>query len=261
MVAVLASACTQRAPFSEPELSAPQRLAEDPAPASEDAFLNELLTMPMAAVRVEYDVSGPGGMHGTLEIIAKRGGFRSERWALQMPTPDGEPLSLEGETVATPQMRWTTTPDAVPELRPSPLYAIASAYVELDAPDRLKIIEQVRGWYDDLERGRQEYPAEQGSFVGQPCMESKVIGHSICLWEATGLPLQYVSDAFTVTATAIDRSPEIEPSVFALPDRGRRVVASQAALDVDEALERLRNGDLTDVTQFGQPSLQVVAAG
>lgn len=215
----------------------------------------------MAAVRVEYEVSGPGGMHGSLEIVAKRGGYRSERWALQMPTPGGEPMLLEGQAVATPQLRWTTNADAVPELRPSPLNAIALAYVELEAADRLKITEQVRSWYEDLERGRREHPAEQGSFVGQPCMESQVIGHSICLWEATGLPLHYVSDAFTVTATAIDRSPEVDPSLFSPPSEGRRVVASQAELSPQEALERLRAGDLTEVTQLGQPGIQVVAAG
>ncbi len=210
---------------------------------------------------MEYDVSGPGGMHGTLQILAKRGGYRSERWALRMPTPGGEPLFLEGQAVATPELRWTTTGDAVPELRPSPLHAIAAAYVDLEAEDRWTITQQVRGWYRDLERGRREHPAEQGSFVGQPCMASQVIGHSLCLWEATGLPLHYVSEAFTVTATAIDRNPEIDPDTFAPPGEGRRVVASHAELAPEQALERLRAGDLTDVTQLGQPGLQVVAAG
>jgi len=92
--------------------SAPLSASAD-FPRDADGFVRALLASRYETLRVEYDVTGPAGMTGTLEILQRAGGARRESWSLELPLPGEDddspasPLLVEGSRVVTTDRVWS----------------------------------------------------------------------------------------------------------------------------------------------------------
>lgn len=214
-----------------------QEVAVDGAavPGDEREFLEALAPLPGAAVRIVYDVDGPGTLDGTLEVMARAGGFRRENWVLSHPGSDGAPNELRGSTIQTPRMLWSAL-DGEPGIKTrSPLHEIATAYLALEPAARAAATENLRRWHADLRKARTDHPGDVRELAGTACLQMRVAAQELCLWEETGLPLEYRGAEFSVVATRVELDAEISPDAFALPEAaaGAREVEAPAALEID----------------------------
>ncbi|TPV95111.1 MAG: hypothetical protein B7733_11695 [Myxococcales bacterium FL481] len=76
----------------EPPVREPTRARTPPwePPSDRAGILRALAPMPDDSVVVVYAVEGPGGLTGTMELLARAGGYRRENWNVQLPlkSPD-----------------------------------------------------------------------------------------------------------------------------------------------------------------------------
>jgi hypothetical protein len=233
-------------------------------PADREGFLAELAALPFDSVIVVYDVEGPAGLQGTLEVLARPGGYRRENWRLELPLSlaDPEPVveTIEGSMVQTPEVIWTEGIDGSPVRRPSPLGPLARAFTRLPQSERERVIHNLRDWRAELAAGRAEHPGEVHEVLGKPCLQSTVAGHALCVWEEAGLPLTYTGGPFSVVAKHIEHDVELGREAFTVPEGGQVPTDAPAAFDPDAALSAVAQGDLAVLLPLLQPALRIPAA-
>jgi len=247
---VLAAACaSEPSPTALAPAAAPIELpaAIRPIPADRDGVLHELAPLPAPAVVVVYDVTGPAGLAGTLEVLAAPGGRRRENWALRLPV-DGRDHDLRGSKVRTPDVVWQAPDGATGRLVPARLGAIADAIVDLDPSTRTKVIELVREWRSELEDARREHPGTVETIAGEQCVRVPVGTGEVCTWEATGLPLRYESSTFALVARHIDRDSVLGASAFAIPLGAERLAAPP--FDVLDRVAAVARGDRSAIADL-----------
>ncbi len=243
----------------EPMLEVPDAVEIDDLPPTRDAFLAELAPLPEGPVSVTYQVSGPGGMTGTLTVIAAEGARRREQWSLSLPVTGAEAVAIDGASIQTPDALWTDAAEGSAALQALPLGRLADAYLALDASTRAAVVEHVRGWHDEVSRGREAHPGAVDAVLGQACLRTRNAGQSLCVWEAAGLPLEYRSEVFMMVATEIRRGIELPSGTFDLPTGGQRATGAVDAFDPAASLKRLADGDLAEVASLLQPGLRVAS--
>jgi hypothetical protein len=255
IVLVLAAACageptTATAPASVAvELPAAIR----PIPADRDGVLHELAPLPSPSIVVVYDVTGPAGLAGSLEVLAAPGGRRRENWALRLPV-DGRDHDLRGSKVRTPDVVWQAPDGETGRLVPARLGAIADAIVDLDPTTRTKVIELVRAWRSELELARVEHPGSVETIAGEQCVRVPVGTGEVCTWEATGLPLRWVGSGsngqpgFSLVARHIDRSAVLGASAFEIPLGAERIAAPP--FDVLDRVAAVARGDRSAIADL-----------
>ncbi len=255
VVLLLACESTPPDPPDFAELQPPDRVQVVDAPQTREAFLAELAPMPFASVRIEYEVTGPGGMHGSLELLAAPGGYRREAWTLELPTAAGDPIPIEGSTIVTPDRSWTDAVDGTALVRDVPLGPIADAYVKLPTEARIDVASTLRSFHTELAAARRARPGTRAEILGHDCLVTRIAAHRLCVWEETGLPLQYTGAAFDVVARRIETDGPLPERAFELPAGGRRAT-EDAALDPAKSLERLAAGDVAELAVLLQPGLR-----
>ena len=153
MVVAWLAGCGQ-APAAVPadfsDLTPPPAVDEVAAPPTRDAFLAELAPLPHASVQIVYDVTGPGGMSGTLDVLAAPGGRRREAWALKIERNGGDPIAIEGGAVQTPDRAWTDAIDGAAVVRRVPLGPIADAYLRLPEPAKVQVTASLRRFHAEV---------------------------------------------------------------------------------------------------------------
>lgn len=258
---VVLLACESTPPVTPdfPELQPPDSVTVIDVPESREAFLAELAPLPHASVSIAYEVTGPGGMHGTLELLAAPGGYRRETWSLSLPTAVGEPIAIAGSAIQTPDRSWTDAVEGAAVLSDVPLGAIADAYAKLDPQARRDITSTLRRFHADLAAGRRARPGNRARVQDRDCLVTRVAAHRLCVWEETGLPLQYTGAAFDVVAQRIEIDAPIPDGAFELPPGGQRA-PEQTALDPAKSLERLAAGDVAELAILLQPGLRLPPA-
>lgn len=230
---------------------------EEALPGDRAAILRELAPLPTEALLVVYEVQGPGGVTGSLEVLARPGGYRRENWTIQVPLGAEGSRQLDGSTIQTPDGVWIDGSDP-PVLTPSPLGALANAYLALPTEERRAVVQQLRGRRELLEQARAADAvtgAEPERILDVPCHVTRVATIELCLWEATGLPLRYVSDGLRLRAINIDLRASIGEHAFDLPGSVPRVAVP--GFDPAAALQRLAKGDLADVAPYLHPGLRL----
>lgn len=229
--------------------------AQAPVPQTAEAFLEELAPLPSESLLVVYEIEGPGGMQGSLEVLARRGGFRRENWTLDVPLGNEGNRRLSGSTIATPRGVWV---DGQPEdsFVTSPLSGLAAAYAELPVDQRRSVVEAVREHAASLDRARSQAVAPAQAVLGVPCHETRVATISLCLWEATGLPLRYTSEGLSLVAVNIEVDPTIGEHAFDVPFEP----PADETLDSVATLRRIAGGDLSDVVPLLHPGLRLPSA-
>lgn len=259
LVLACATACAQPpAESSEPDLAVPDAVEIDDYPASAEALYAEFAPMPGGPAVVRYAVTGPGGMEGTMTVTVAEGARRAESWSLQMPLPGREPLQIRGAAVQTPDVAWTDAAEGSAERVAMPLGRIGKGFFALDSGTQHAIVDHVRTWHDEVARGRDAHPGTIEAVAGEACLRTRTAGQSLCVWEETGLPLEYRSEAFSLVATEVRRGVEIDETTFRIPGGAQDKADLLQTFDVDASLKRLASGDLAQLPTLLQPSLRIV---
>lgn len=257
LLAASALACGSQgaeAGTGEATSTAPKRVV----PRTREAFLARLSPLPSPELALVYEISGPGGIAGSLEILAREGGYRRQNWNLRVKTEQGELVDVRGSTIQTPDVVWSGLDGQAGETSPTPLGQLADAYLEADPEARRKIVDGLAQWRLDLEAARKEHPGDVETILDTPCLRTRIAAQSLCLWERTGLPLRYDGAEFRLEATRIDRVPRLDESAFELPPeaQGAKKVAGPE-LDAAALLERLAAGDYGELAILLAPSLRI----
>ena len=226
-----------------------------PLPADRDGILRELAPLPSDALLVVYEVEGPGGVTGSLEVLARPGGWRRENWTIQVPLGEEGTRQLDGSTVQTPDGVWIEGSDAPPA--PSPLGALAEDWLALPEASRRAVIEELRAHRQALARARAAEAAPPERILELPCHVTRVATIELCLWEAAGLPLRYASDGLRLRAIHIDERAGIGEHAFDPPTSAHAAAAGVPGLDAAAVLRRAAEGDLTELAPWLHPGLRL----
>jgi hypothetical protein len=232
-------------------------LAAAPLPLDRAAILRELAPLPSEALLVVYEIEGPGGVTGSLEVLARPGGYRRENWTIQVPLGSEGLRQLDGSTIQTPDGVWIEGSD-VPS--PAPLGALAEAWLALPEASRLVVVQQLRARRHALAQARAADPGALERILDVPCHVTRVATIELCLWEATGLPLRYASDGLRLRAIHIDERVGLGEHAFDPPRSARRAgtdAPSVPGLDPVAALQRAAEGDLGELAPWLHPGLRL----
>ncbi len=231
---------------------------EEPLPEDRDGMLEALAPMPSDALLVVYEIVGPSGIEGSLEVLARPGGYRRENWTIEVPLGSEEDRRLSGSTIQTPDGVWIegSSPDA---FTPSPLGALADAALDLPEAERRAVLEQLgarRAVLAEARADARDASEAPESILDTPCHVTRVATIEMCLWEATGLPLRYRSDAIELRAVNIDSDASIGEHAFDLPFPA----PSMPQFDARSALRQLAEGDLAGLSPYLHPGLRLPTA-
>lgn len=254
-VASLVACAQPSAPPRDLDLAVPDAVEIDDYPQTPEALYAEFAPMPEGAVAVDYAVSGPGGMKGTMTVTAAEGARRAEVWSLTMPMPGASPVRIEGAAVHTPALAWTDAAEGAAELISPPLGRVGAGFFALDTATQHSIIDHVRTWHAEVELGRREHPGAIDAVAGKPCLRTRTAGQSLCVWESTGLPLDYRSEAFVLEATEVREGVAVDETTFQIPGGGQQKADVSQTFDPAQSLEKLAAGDLAELPVLVQPRL------
>lgn len=224
-------------------------------PSDREGILRELAPLPSAALLVVYEVEGPGGVTGSLEVLARPGGYRRENWTIHVPLGEEGSRQLDGTTVQTPEGVWIEGSDEAPT--PSPLGALAEAWLALPEGPRRAVVEQLRAHRQSLALARAAEDAATEHVLDVPCHVTRVATLEMCLWEAAGLPLRYASDGLRLRAIHIDDRANIGEHAFEPPEHPRADVPAVEGFDAAAALQRAAEGDLAELAPWLHPGLRL----
>lgn len=229
-------------------------LVEAALPSDRAAILRELAPLPSEALLVVYEVAGPGGVTGSLEVLARPGGYRRENWTIHVPLGEEGSRQLDGATVQTPDGVWIEGSDAAPT--PSPLGALAEAWLALPEGSQRAVVEQLRAHRHALAQARAAEAEPPERILDVPCHVTRVATIEMCLWEATGLPLRYASDGLRLRAIHIDERAGIGEHAFD-PPGSVPADGTMAGLDPTAVLVRAAEGDLAELAPWLHPGLRL----
>lgn len=233
----------------EPE---PATLPAPPHAIDTAGVLHELAPVPSGAIVIVYDVEGPAGIRGALEILVADGGRRRDNWHLTIPLEDGA-REITGSRVRTPELHWHADGDAVGRVQPSTLAATASAIAALDPIARDRVLDELSRWRNELAIARAEDPGERETIAGVECTRVRAGGGEVCTWEELGLPLRYAGPAFRVVARHIETGATLGPHAFDVP--ADAVVLAPAPEADAPQLSAILAGDRAAIVRLLRPEL------
>jgi len=226
-----------------------------PAPDTREGFLAVLAPLPSDAVRVTYDVEGPGGLSGELEILLLAGGRRREAWVLELPLRDGATHRIESSAVQTEDYAWVGSGGDL-EIERSPLGALADAYLGLPQSERRVIVDSLDSFRSRIASARKSVAAPDREILGVPCLSTRLAAQDLCVWEETGLPLDYRGNAFSLRAREVVMDAPIPPDAFLVSAEVKRE-APGPDLDPHESLRRLARQDYAELGPLLHPGLRL----
>jgi hypothetical protein len=230
-------------------------------PRTRAGFLAELAPQLGGELLVVYDVEGPAGIAGSLELVTKAGGFRRETWSIVLQVAGQEDVHIEGSTIQTPERVWTGVGDEPGVITTSPLRALADGYLSLQPAEQARVVASLRAWHTDLSKVRAKHPGEVREVLGVQCLWLQIAAQHVCLWEEMGVPLRYRGRSFALEAKTIERDPEVSKHTFEFPEQAQkaREVPAPGSLVLDplESLHRLADGDYAPMALVLQPGLRI----
>jgi len=248
------AACSARA--FDPHAAAAEITPTEPTrfsvPSTADAFVEQLLPSPAGGVRLVYDVHGPLGLHGSMEMLAWPGNYRHQRWSLR--NAEGE-APFEGTWVQTPRVQWSRSGNNPPTMVPQPLGAIADAYAALPAEVRALVAYHVGQWHAQVELGREKHPGETATYAGQSCLRNRVASHEVCVWEDPALVLAYRSEAFRVEVRSLEPAPAFDLELFEVPEGAQIPADAPRTGDPRATALALARGDFAAISSLFRPAL------
>ena len=224
-------------------------------PDTREGFLAVLAPLPSDAVRVTYDVAGPGGLSGELEILLLPGGRRREAWLLELPLPDGATHRIESSAVQTEDYAWVGTGGDL-EIERSPLGALADAYLGLPQSERRAVVESLDSFRLRIASARKNVASPDREILGVPCLATRLAAQDLCVWEETGLPLDYRGNAFSLRAREIVIDAPVPDDAFEVSAEVKRE-APGPDMDPHESLRRLARQDYAELGPLLHPGLRL----
>ncbi len=244
--------CDQRlAPDLPAQLSVPVTAQGAEIPTTAEGFLAEVSPLPASAVRVVYDVNGPTGLTGSLEVIVGRGGLRRENWSLTVEV-DGEPAAFAGSTVQTPRAIFSEGPQGE-SISPVGLGQLADAYVAADSATRARAVASLRRLHASVAVADFESAPQTDELLGITCRRMRLASQDLCMWDATGLPLRYTGDTFALHAVRIELDPELTERAFQIATPAPR---PDDGFDAKAALQALADGSYGVLGPWLHPGLR-----
>ncbi len=235
-----------------------------PESLSAEQFLAELAPLPSPALVVVYRMEGPSGLRGTLEVMARPGGFRRENWTVQVPTGEAAGSTLaevRGTAIQTPARAWTGLEGTAGRVFDAPIAGLGDAYLALPADRRAAVVDRLREWQDGLRRAREEHPGRLDVVAGQPCLQTRIAGQNLCVWEEAGLPLRYSGSEFSLVATHIDLDPGLSPNAFLLPPEAAEAEVcptdGRFRLEPSATLQLVAEGELAPLAAVLSPGIRL----
>ena len=244
--------CDQRlAPDLPAQLSVPVMARTAEIPTTAEGFLAELSPLAAPAVRVVYDVNGPTGLTGTLEVLLGRGGLRRENWSLDVEV-DGEPVPFQGSTVQTPEAIFTTGPQGQ-AVAAVPLRRLAEAYVAADPATRSRAVATLRRLHASVAVADFDTAPQTDTLLGITCRRMRLASQDLCMWDGTGLPLRYTGDAFQLHAVRVELDPDLTEAAFQIATPAPGPVEG---FDANAALQALAAGSYGVLGPWLHPGLR-----
>jgi hypothetical protein len=218
-----------------------------------DAFLAELSPLPSDALLVVYDVEGPGGLDGTLEVMLRPGGWRRENWSLALPVA-GDRVELTGTTIQTPDAIYVDGPEGR-DARRIGIGALADAWLDLDPDTQHAVIDGLRRMHE-RRTGARPPDASTETVLGLPCRAERIAAQDVCMWEAAGLPLRASGGGFHLEAIRVQLDPDLGATAFAIP-ADVTPVRDPDPVAPGAALVALAEGRPADIAAWLHPGLRL----
>lgn len=233
-------------------------LLGDPArpsapPEGRAAFLAEVSPLPAGGILVVYEVEGPGGLEGTLEVMMRPGGWRRENWTLAMPVADAN-VELRGSTIQTPDAIYVEGPKGV-HARRITLGALADAWLALEPSMRADVLAGVRRMHERRAGARPSEGVESERVLGLACRPERIAAQDVCMWEAAGLPLRAEGGGFRLEAIRVQLDPELGESAFTIPE-GVELAPAEDDLNAGVELVALAQGKPSSIGAWLHPGLR-----
>ena len=241
----------------EPPAREPSQVGAEPAPATAEAFLRQLLPSIGRDLHVAYDLIGPRGYTGTMDVFVRPGGFTVQQWHLSHP--DGD--AIEGAWAQTPDVQWSRGTGQPATVVERPLGAMARAFAQLPVDTQRRITATIRTWHDVVAEDRDRQPGPSEHHLGRRCRAAEVVGQRYCVWEEAGVVLSFRSETLRLQARSIATDMAIEASRFDVPEGATRPTDPPSSLDTTDALAGLAAGDSAVVARLLRPALPLALAG
>lgn len=235
-----------------------------PAPVAlglplQEEFLWAAAPLPSSGLHILYDVDGPQGRRGTMEIFARPGGYLFQQWTLSAAA-GGEALS--GTWVLTPEVQWSHSPGQPTLVLPQALGEVARAYAKLPPEVRGKILRTLHTWQEALMSARtrtsDHHAADER--LGVPCHNATLVGLEYCVWEEAGVVLSYRSESFRVEVRQIERDVAVDPSLFEIPEGAQPPADPPSPIDPHATLEDLAAESYTALARLRRPAFHLSLA-
>lgn len=252
---LVVSACDAERPAGQEALvlpGAPARPGE--VPATRDAFLAELSPLPSASLLVVYEVQGPGGLQGTLEVMLRSGAWRRENWTLAMPVAERR-VEVRGTTIQTPDAIYVEGPQGRNATRLG-MGALADAWLALEPQIREDVVAGMRRMHDRRARSRPDRAAFEDVVLGVACRRERIATQDVCMWDAAGLPLRASGGGFRLEAISVQVDPELGASAFAIP-ADVKPGPDPDPIEPDAALVALARGEPAAIGAWLHPGLRL----
>lgn len=208
-------------------------------------------------LHIAYDLKGPRGYTGTLDLFARPGGFVHQHWRLSHP--DGS--AIEGSWAQTPEFQWTHGSGHPPIAVGRPLGALARAFTALAPEPRRRVMATLRAWHQAVEEDRRERPGPGERHLGRTCRAAEIVGHRYCVWEEAGVVLSFVSETLRLEARSIETDVEVDLARFEVPEGARRSTDAPPAFDAEAALARMAEGNPAAVARLLRPAIPLAIDG
>jgi hypothetical protein len=261
LLGVDSAACERQKEISSSARQMSKESTKEEIPRTREGFLAELAPQPGGDLFVAYDVKGPAGIAGSLELVTRAGGYRRETWSIVLQVDGQEDVRIEGVTIQTPERVWTGVGNEPGVVTTSPLHALADAYLTLQPVEQARVVASLRAWHADLAKVRAKHPGEVKEILGVRCLWLQIAAQHLCLWEEMGIPLRYRGRSYSLEATRLERESEVSDHIFVFPERARTArtapLAGSLVLDPVESLRSLANGDYAPMALMLQPGLRI----
>lgn len=240
---------------SAPAIASPVLLDVPP----EEEFLLAASPLPNSGLHILYDIHGPQGRPGTMEVFARPGGYLFQHWSLSAAA-GGEASS--GTWVLTPEAQWSHSPGHPALVLPQALGEVARAYAALPVEVREKVLRTLRTWQKALtsERTKTSDPRARDQRLGVPCHSATLVGLEYCVWEEAGVVLSYRSESIRVEARRIEHDVPVDPSLFEIPEGAQPPADPPSLVDPHVTLEALAAGRYTALARLRRPAFHLSLA-
>lgn len=247
-------------------MAAPAEVDRETVPASAghpltaETFLTTLYPLPAPTLHIQYDLRGPQGRRGTMEVYARPGGYVRQDWRLDEVS--GE-TARSGTWIRTPHAEWSGGPGLPPRLVGHATGVLARAFEEQSPDAQRKILATIGRWHELLRTRRDDVAAAPlETRLGHPCRPYDIAGARFCVWEEAGLVLSYESDSVAIEARTISRAAPLDARQFELPGDPPTSLNDEPAVDAPTTLAALASGNAATVARVLRPTVvPLVGAG